>query len=385
MDKHDSSLRRRALAAVVVVPLAALVVSGVVVLLPSGSAFAGSVTVQPGQTLSQLAAQYQTTVAALAAANDITNPNDVDAGSVLQVPGPAAAAPSRAATGPGFTTVEVKPGDTLTSLAARYGTTPGALAAANGITNPNRIDAGTVLQLPAPVSGTPSGSVSGSSPAGAGAAAAVMTVGTVTVRAGDTLTSLAARYGTTPGALAAANGITNPNVIFAGMQLTLPAGTAVAGSPGAATPVATGDYPTPLLAYPSRMALQPDFVHSASASGVPVALLEALCWWESGWQTGAVSASGAVGVCQILPSTAIFVSSTIMQVPSLDPRVAANNIALCAAYLRYLLNRTGGSDSAALAGYYQGLSSVARIGLLPSTEAYVKGILAYAAIFAGNG
>jgi soluble lytic murein transglycosylase-like protein len=173
-------------------------------------------------------------------------------------------------------------------------------------------------------------------------------------------------------------------MVFAGEQLTLPAGLAVPAAPGAAVPAATGDYPTPLLGFPSRLALQPDFAHAASASGVPLALLEALCWWESGWQTTAVSAEGAIGVCQIEPTTATFVRSSILQEP-LDPRTAADNITLCAAYLRYLLNSTGGNANQALADYDQGPTSIAQQGILASTQAYVKGILAYASIFAGQG
>jgi soluble lytic murein transglycosylase-like protein len=149
--------------------------------------------------------------------------------------------------------------------------------------------------------------------------------------------------------------------------------------------VATGAYPTALVDAPGRLALQPDFVHDAAASGVPVSLLEALCWWESGWQPTAVSATGAIGVCQILPSTAAFVSSSILQVAPLDPRMASDNIELGAAYLRYLLNATGGSASQALAGYSQGLASIAQSGVQPATKTYVTGILAYAAIFAGQG
>jgi soluble lytic murein transglycosylase-like protein len=114
-------------------------------------------------------------------------------------------------------------------------------------------------------------------------------------------------------------------------------------------------------------------------------LLEALCWWESGWQTTAVSPTGALGVCQILPSTASFVSSSILQGPALDPRVAADNIDLAAAYLRYLLNSSVGNAGQALAGYSQGLASIAQHGILPATQSYVTGILAYASIFAGHG
>jgi LysM repeat protein len=432
-SKTTAPVRHSGTALVLGLPLAGLLACGLALGWPAGTASAGTVTVQPGQSLSQVAAEEHTTVGALAAANGITNPNVVDAGTVLQVPGTAAApvavptpavttitvqlgqtlsglaahygistsalaaangianpdlvaagtvlhlpaagspAPAGAPATTTFTTVEVQPGQTLSALAARYGTTATALAAANGITNLNLIEAGTVLQLPHPVS----------APAATGTPA-VATVGTVTVKPGDTLTSLAAHYGTTPGALAAANGITNPNVVFAGLQLKLPAETAVAG--GTATgPVATGAYPTALVAIPSRMALEPDFVHAAAASGVPLSLLEALCWWESGWQTTAVSATSALGVCQILPSTAAFVSSSILQVAPLDPRVAADNIDLSAAYLRYLLNATGGNASQALAGYSQGLASIAQQGVLPATKTYVTGILAYASIFAGQG
>jgi LysM repeat protein len=335
------------------------------------AAAATSVTVEPGETLSALAQRYGTTPAALAAANGINNPDLIVAGSVLRIPGPGAPAATAAAPSPAFTTVEVRPGETLSALAQRYGTTAAALAAANGISDPNRIKAGMVLQLPGQVSGT--------------ATTAVTMVGSITVHAGDTLTSLAAHYGTTTAALAGANGISNPNLLFAGMRLTLPAAAvAVAGS-AASGPVATGSYPTALLALPSRLALQPDFVQAASASGVPVSLLEALCWWESGWQTTAVSPTGALGVCQILPSTASFVSSAILQVAPLDPRQAADNIDLSAAYLRYLLGRTGGNASEALAGYSQGLASIAEHGVLAATTTYVTGILAYAAIFAGHG
>ena len=55
---------------------------------PPAAAFAGTVTVQPGQTLSQVATEEHTTVAALAAANGISQPDLVVAGTVLQVPVP---------------------------------------------------------------------------------------------------------------------------------------------------------------------------------------------------------------------------------------------------------------------------------------------------------
>ena len=123
-------------------------------------------------------------------------------------------------------TTTVRPGDTLSAIAQRYGTTVSALAAANGITNQNEIYAGTTLQVPGP---TPVARAT----AGASSAAVVATGGTVTVHSGDTLTSIAARNHTTVAALIAANKITNPNLVFAGAQ-------AHAAGSGAAPRMGTG-------------------------------------------------------------------------------------------------------------------------------------------------
>lgn len=260
-------------------------------------------------------------------------------------------------------TVTVQRGETLTQIAALLHTTVSALAAANGITDVDRVLAGQLLQVPSAASSGP-GSL------------------TVVVGRGDTLTSIAARYRTSVAAIAAANGITNPDHVLAGSRLRVP----LAAASGMALasydlPVGSSPYPAELLAHPSRLALQPAFARAAANYGVPVALLEALCWWESGWQTTIVSPTGAVGVCQIEPSTTAFVNSSLVR-SALDPHVASQNIALGAAYLASLLRATGGNVKLALAGYYQGLSSVRSRGMLPSTSHYVQGILAYDAIFA---
>jgi LysM repeat protein len=55
--------------------------------------------------------------------------------------------PTAAPTPPPRTYVVVK-GDTLGAIAARFGTTPNAIAAANGISNPNEINPGQVLVIP---------------------------------------------------------------------------------------------------------------------------------------------------------------------------------------------------------------------------------------------
>jgi len=200
----------------------------------------------------------------------------------------------------------------------------------------------------------------------------------VRVVPGDTLTAIAHRYGTTVAALASANGITNPNHIVIGSKLTVPAPGAGATMAPVAYVVQQGPSGLPplLLAHPDRLQLRPIFQRWAAAFGVPANLLEALCWWESGWQTNVVSATGAIGIGQLEPSTVLRMQVRLGN-PALDPRAASDNIEMSAALLHDLLVLTGGNQQMALAGYYQGLASVTRQGMFPATRHYVAGIMAY--------
>lgn len=50
---------------------------------------------------------------------------------------------------------EVQPGDSLGSIATRFGLTIDSLLAANGLDNPNALEAGTILNIPGPNATTP--------------------------------------------------------------------------------------------------------------------------------------------------------------------------------------------------------------------------------------
>jgi LysM repeat protein len=194
----------------------------------SAAAAGPSYVVQPGDTLGAIAARYGTTVPVLSSLNGIADPNFIVPGEVIHLPGGASqtAPPPTASPASGSHSYTVQPGDTLGAIAARFGTTVAALAAANHIADPNLIFAGQVLQVSGTAGAGPSTSIS--SPHG----------GTYTVRPGDTLGALAARYGTTVAALAAANHIANPNFIFVGEVLTIPGGGA--GSSGPSGPGGSG-------------------------------------------------------------------------------------------------------------------------------------------------
>ncbi|WP_029593732.1 LysM peptidoglycan-binding domain-containing protein, partial [Enterococcus faecium] len=98
---------------------------------------------------------------------------------------------------PSTTTHIVQYGETLSSIATQYGTTYQALASLNGLSNPNMIYAGQVLKVNEKVS----------------------TTRTYTVRSGEALSSIASRLGTTYQALAQRNGLSNPNLIYPGQVL----------------------------------------------------------------------------------------------------------------------------------------------------------------------
>ncbi|TWT04972.1 LysM peptidoglycan-binding domain-containing protein [Planomicrobium sp. CPCC 101079] len=99
----------------------------------------------------------------------------------------------------------VKAGDTLYSIAKKHGVTVAALAKANKITNYNLIRVGQVLIIPSKNASPPP-------------AATVK----YTVKAGDTLYSIAKKHKVTVAKLAAANNITNYNLIRVGQVLTIP-------------------------------------------------------------------------------------------------------------------------------------------------------------------
>lgn len=115
----------------------------------------------------------------------------------------------------------VRRGDTLSSIALRHKRSVDALAQANGITNPNRILVGQLLTIP-----------------DAGSAPSASATGTVVVRAGDTLTRIAARTGVPIATLIAANGLVTPYHVYTGGQLLLGVRNGAATAPLARCPVA---------------------------------------------------------------------------------------------------------------------------------------------------
>lgn len=119
-----------------------------------------------------------------------------------ETPHPAPSPAPAPAPAPSYQTYTVVPGDTLSGIAARFGTSYQKIAADNGIANPNLIYPGQVLRI------------NGGGNSGGGER-------TYTVKSGDTLSGIAAQFGTTYQKIAADNGIANPNLIYPGQVLVI--------------------------------------------------------------------------------------------------------------------------------------------------------------------
>ncbi len=96
-------------------------------------------TVKSGETLSEIAVRAGTTVSNLVKLNNIKNPNLIKVGQVLKLKN----TPSSSKT----ITYTVKKGDTLSEIAQKYGTTVKKLQELNGIKNPNKIYVGQKLKV----------------------------------------------------------------------------------------------------------------------------------------------------------------------------------------------------------------------------------------------
>jgi soluble lytic murein transglycosylase-like protein len=199
------------------------------------------------------------------------------------------------------------------------------------------------------------------------AAAAVPTTAYKVVK-GDNLSTIAKRFGTSVSALAQLNRLRTSRIRI-GAVLKVPAPPAL--------PAPQGDprLPDRLRRAPERLALMKTFDQAAARHKVPANLLKAVTWMESGWQNDKVSSTKALGIGQLMPTTVTFVNQTLLRGAKLDPRKPADNINLSARYLAWLLKQTKGDVATAVAGYYQGLTSVRRQGPLAETTVYVNNVL----------
>lgn len=239
----------------------------------------------------------------------------------------------------------VEEGDTLSSIAATYGIDPDDLAAQNGITNPDQIFAGQTLHI------------------GEGGPAVAAPAGrTHVVGAGETLSWIADYYGLALDELLFANGIDNPDYVFEGQVLALPAPHYV---------------PAPLSRAETEWILRA----AANEFGVSQSLILGLAWLESGWNQSMVSWTGAMGVMQLMPATAEWGLEYLAPDAQNWRYSTTDNARLGTAVFANMLAQADWDVELALAFYYQGWRSIEIYGMFEDTHQYVANVLSLAAEF----
>lgn len=156
--------------------------------------------VKTGDTLKTIAARFGTTWQTLAALNNIANANYIFVGQQLLISGTVPSYPQPQPVPNTSNVYIVQPGDTLFTIAVKFNRTVAALMTANNIYNANLVYSGQRLVIPAP---PPPPRY-------------------YTVQPGDTLFSIAVRFGSSVPVISAANNIFNPNSIYTGQTLTIP-------------------------------------------------------------------------------------------------------------------------------------------------------------------
>jgi LysM repeat protein len=126
----------------------------------------------------------------------------------------------------------------------------------------------------------------------------------------------------------------------------------------------------------SRSQVRSLIVRTAEHNGLSPRLALAIAWQESGWHQPLVSSSGAIGVMQLLPGTAQWMS--LYAGRSLNPRSTHDNVLAGVLFLKYLTKLAGPRHrSQVIAAYYQGMSAIGRKPKwFNGTKQYVKSVTA---------
>lgn len=342
-------------------------------------------TVAAGDTISHLALRFGVSQAQLVAANQLNSRHHIRAGEVLTIP--VAGSTTRATTkaspkGASPTGAYlVKAGDSLSTIAAASGVTLKDLRAANPSINGDVIRPGMKIVLPTSKRrpGTTPAAKKSNVPQGAQAG------GTYRVKAGDTMSSVAAAAGISVRQLRGINPHIEADLITVGDVLSIPStartdkktrkvGNSFAGRTYSNAVVSAAQRNLDTLAtrkLPSKAAMQDIIRATAIQHGVDPALALAIAKQESGFDMRQVSPANAIGAMQVIPSSGKWASQMAgRSLDLLDPHDNATaGVLVLKANLRSAANMDQG-----IGGYYQGLGSIRRRGMYADTRRYVANV-----------
>ena len=368
---------------------------------PAQSAVPAVYTIARGDTISAVAGRYGLDTFAVLKLNNLQANTIIYPGQKIKLTGstpapaatPATSAPASSASGSGKVYV-VKPGDTLSGIAARHGVGLSEVFKWNGLGLSSVIYPGQKVKVgggsstPAPTATAPASSAP--KPASSGS---------YTIKAGDTLSGIAARNNVRLSDVLSANRLTMSSIIYPGQKLVIPGASTIA--PASSTPTATAPlvpstflgftYPAAVVSsanqnkallnaspVPSRQQMKSIVADTARRMGVDASLALAFAFQESGFDQRAVSPANAIGTMQVIPSSGEWASDLVgRKLNLLDPY---DNATAGIAIIRQLVRTSPDLDSA-IAGYYQGQYSVSQNGMFEDTKGYVAAIKANRQLF----
>jgi len=332
-----------------------------------------SYTVQPGDTVSGIARRSGLSQQEVVAANGLDARGSIRVGQVLRLDRAVAAAAS-----PGGT-YTVQPGDTVSAIAARTGTTQRAIIEANGLDSRASIRAGQQLRLSGTPAAAPTTDAA-PAPATSGTYTVQPgdSLSTIARRQG---TTVAALRQVNPGVGADGLIRVGQRLSVPGGSTAAPAPSSSAPVPSTflgrsyaptTTQAATANRDAlAARSVPSRDEMRQMVRDTALRWGVDPALAQAVAFQESGFNMRAVSPANAVGVMQVIPSSGEWASDLSGQrLDLLDPQ---GNVTAGVVILRSL-TRSAPDQATAIAGYYQGLGSVRSRGMYADTRRYVASV-----------
>jgi LysM repeat protein len=381
---------------------------------PAKSAVPAVYTIARGDTISAVAGRYGLDTFAVLKLNNLKANTVIYPGQKIKLTGskparaatPAAPASSTSArstsasvtSAPGAGRVYVvKAGDTLSGIAARHGVGLSEVFKWNGLGMGSVIYPGQKVKVGGGSSTQAPAAPAATKPASSAPAPAKS--GSYTIKAGDTLSGIAARNGVRLSDVLSANRLTMSSIIYPGQKLVIPGASTIApasSKPAATTPLVPStflgfSYPAAVVSsanqnkallnaapVPSREQMKSIVADTARRMGVDASLALAFAYQESGFNQRAVSPANAIGTMQVIPSSGQWASDLVgRKLNLLDPY---DNATAGIAIIRQLVRTSPDLDSA-IAGYYQGQYSVSQNGMFEDTKGYVAAIKANQRLF----
>jgi LysM repeat protein len=252
-------------------------------------------TVVAGDTVSSIAGHYGLATASVLALNGLGWKSVIFPGQKLKLTNsgviPIA---STSNTGPAVTKYTIKSGDTVGAIASRFGVATQTLLSANGLGWSSIIYPGQTITIPG------ASVIADAAPAVAITSTVPSTVPVVaqstsyTIVSGDTISSIAAKFGVTAQALVSANGMSLSSIIYAGHRLSIP------GASGIQLASSTTSILTPEMTGNARTIIQVGRSLGVPDYGIVIALATAL--QESGLRNLPYGDRDSLGLFQQRPS-----------------------------------------------------------------------------------